>query len=62
MFTQPVRLLLVMINSLLSLPKSMGQVDDVSKRLHGKRIQRFTCRVRTPLGASAWSHVLVSRG
>jgi hypothetical protein len=34
----------------------MGQVDGLSKGLRGKRAHRFTGRVRTPRGASAWSH------
>ena len=51
-----VRFIIVMSNSLLSLPKRMGQVDGLSKGLHGKRIHRFTCRVRAPrAGAPAWS-------
>ena len=48
---QPVRFFMVMMSwseHLLSLPKRMGQADGLSKRLHRKRIHRFTCRVRAP--------------
>jgi hypothetical protein len=50
MIMQPVRFFLVMSSSLAFTAQVHGQVEGLSTRLHGKRIHRFTCRVRTPRG------------